>query len=561
MKRLVSAVACFALLFASLPPLPAQVVVSYGGQSNALDFNYGGQGSTAPALQVWSGSTGTGSYAITLQYGQVATSSGTVIKPFSTGAIFPSITVGSGTNLETVTPTAASCSTPAVLQTCTVTATFTYSHGNGDIVRSGDGGLQEALNYRWGNGGGTVIVDAKFAQAIGATANGSTSLGALNTALTAATVVPYTAIADFTGPTPAYWYPQPSATTILPLPTTLTTTTALASAIPAGSYGTGTYFMCASYVDFMGQEGPCSATFSQAGLASGSFIFTPPAASTGAVGYTLYISLTSGTYALAYKVPLTSTVCTLTTLENVTPACAVTNSTYGQTGATATVTAITVNTSPILLNKTVISTTAVTHGTPNGRTAYGYAPGSGIGLAGVEGATFPFTIGAAAGTTVPSAIGTLNIKPGFFNVPGRKVRVCGYGTMSGASTATVLEMSLQYDSFGQNTAGLPVTVADNQATPTSAVSGTLVNVTFCTDLVTTVAGAGATAGSLMNIGGQACWGVTSAGVQPTCSPTSTTAAVGSLNLASEGRLHVVYTHTTGTDGAGMVLNGLTLETL
>ncbi len=520
----------------------------FGGEIRAVNYAYGIAPNT-PALQVdlAGGPSPTGTATLTVAYGSVTLTDGVVITPL---AITAPIIVGTGANQETVTPTAVSCTTPQVYQSCSFTASFTYQHGTGDRVASGTVGLQEALNYAFGKGGGEAVVDYFY-----------TALGGTNALITAATPYAKVSIKDERLGPPQYWVPQAAATTILPLPTTLTALTAVPSATPAGSYGTGTYFMCVAYVDVMGQEGPCSATFSQAGLATGSFIFSPPAASTGAVGYTIYISLTSGSYALAYKVPLTSTVCTLTTVETTTPACQVTNTTYGQTGATATVTAITVNTSPILLNKTVISTTVITHGTPNGRTSYAYAPGSAVGLSGVTGATFPFTIGAAAATTVPSAMGTINIPPGYMNFVGRKIRVCGYGTMSGASTATVLEASLQWDSFGQNTAGLPVTVADNQATATSAVSGTLVNVTFCNDLVTTVAGSGATAGSLMNIGGYACWGVTSAGVQPTCSPTSTTAAVGSLNLASEARLHVVYTHVTGTDGAGIVLNGLTIEGL
>ena len=127
--------------------------------------------------------------------------------------------------------------------------------------------------------------------------------------------------------------------------------------------------------------------------------------------------------------------------------------------------------------------------------------------------------------------------------------------------ATIEGISLQWDSFGQNTAGLPVKVADMTATPTSANSGSVLNVSFCTNLVTTVAGAGATAGTILPYAGQSTWGVTSAGVQPTSAPLDTTAAVGSLNLASEARLHVVYTHTTGTDGAGFTLNGITIESL
>ena len=527
----------------------AQNRTSFAGVKNTADYAYGWQAGIS-GLQIGnmtSVSTAGQSATYTVTVGNVVAGDGTTFAPLSTVA---PVTIVNGSGVDTATPSAVSCSTPAIIYSCSFTATFTYSHGNGDIVRSGTYGLQETLNLISSQGGGRAAIDWRWTQS-----------GGTNTLITAATVMPYAVIEDNRTFTPTFWYPQAGATTILALPTTLTAVTALPSATPVGGYGTGTYHLCIAYVDLMGQEGPCSADFSEAGLATGSFIFSAPAASTGAVGYTIYISLTGGTYTLAYKVPLTSTICTLTALETTTPACAVANTTYGQSGATATVTAITVNTSPILLNKTVISTTAITHGTPNGRTTYVYAPGSGLALSGITGATFPFTIGAAAGSTVPSALGTINIPPGYMNAVGKKIRVCGYGTTASTSAATVLEMSLQWDSFGQNTAGLPVTVADNQATAISAFSGTLVNVSFCDTLVTTVAGAGATAGSLMQVGGYACWGVTSAGVQPTCSPTSTTAAVGSLNLASEARLHVVYTHVTGTDGAGFTLNGVTVEGL
>jgi hypothetical protein len=39
------------------------------------------------------------------------------------------------------------------------------------------------------------------------------------------------------------------------------------------------------------------------------------------------------------------------------------------------------------------------------------------------------------------------------------------------------------------------------------------------------------------------------------------AAVASLNLAGEARIHVVYLHTTGTDGAGVQLQNLTIKEL
>lgn len=531
------------------PPLAwGQAVPStFAGTARALNFAYGVVANT-PGLTVEAGSTAGGSYALTLANGTFTTVDGLIIAPVS---ITTPITVGFGANQETVTPSAVSCATPQVIDTCLVTATFTYAHSTGDIVRSGTVGLQEALNYSSGKGGGVVGLD-----------QGWTKQGGTNALIVAAIVMPYTAIEDHRQFTPTIWYPQAAATTILAVPTTLTSTTMATQTVPAGSYTTGNYIGAVACVDLMGQEGPMSATSGNiAGSASGSWLFTAPAASTGCVGYTIYISLVSGTYTLMYKVPLTSAICTLTTLENVTPACAIANTTYGQVAANATVTALTVNTSPTGLGKTVISTTAITHGTPNGRTTYVYSPGSGLALSGITGASFPYTIGAAAATGIPSVVGTVNIPPGYMNAVGRKIRVCGYGTMSGASTATVVDINLQWDSFGQNTAGLPVVVADLETTPASAFATTVVNVSFCQTLVTTVAGAGATAGTILPQAGILAVGNTSTGISGSAGSNGTTAAVASLNLASEARLHVVYNHTTGTDGAGLILNGLTVEGL
>ena len=533
-------------------PLAAQNRTAFGGVRNAIDYAYGVSrpgGASGPAALVIDNANPipSGSQTVTVSFGVTTAGDGTVFAPLS---LLAPVSVGAGTDIETVTPTAVSCSSPQVYDSCTFTATFANAHGRGEPVASASYGLQEALDVSWAGGGGVISIDQPWKSA-----------GGTNATIQAAVIAPFTTIADNRqGPT-TYWYPQPAATAILSLPTILSAATAVPSATPAGGFGTGTYYLCVAYVDIMGQEGPCSPSFSEAGVATGSFIFSPPAASTGAVGYTIYISLTSGTYTLAYKVPLTSAVCALTALETTTAACAVANATYGQTGATATVTAITVNTSPILLNETVISTAAISHGTPNGRMTYVYAPGNGVGLAGVEGASFPFTIGAAASTGIPSDVGTINIPPGYMNAVGRKIRVCGFGTFSGASTATVIDINLQWDSFGQNTAGLPVTVASMTATPAAAFAASIVNVSFCQVLTTTVAGAGATAGTILPGAGVMNVGNTVTGISAAGGTNATAAAVGSLNLASEARLHVVYNHTTGTDGSGMILNSLTIEAL
>ena len=130
----------------------AQVPSKFGPNYNSQNFNFGN--GPAPALQVLSASGTSGSYTITLAYGNTHTVDGLTFTPVATTV---PITIGAGASQETVTPSAVSCSTPASYGTCTLTATFTYAHANGDQVRSGDSGLQEAINYTAANGGGKVF--------------------------------------------------------------------------------------------------------------------------------------------------------------------------------------------------------------------------------------------------------------------------------------------------------------------------------------------------------------------------------------------------------------------
>ena len=392
--------------------------------------------------------------------------------------------------------------------------------------------------------------------------------GATSAMIVATTVQPGVAIEDTRAYAEQWWTPSNGASTVLGTPTTLSAVTALPSATPVGAFGTGTYHMCIAYVDIMGQEGTCSADFSQAGLATGSFIFSPPAASTGAVGYTIYIGLTGGGVTnLDYKVPLVTQptvvgaypagngVCTLTTVETVTPACAVTNTTYGTVGSTATVTAITVNTSPINPETTIISTTSVYVPNPGGRTTYTYAPGSHVGTPGLVADELTFPIGAATGTTVPTVIGTMNLPPGFMNYVGRTLEVCGVAYGAGASTATIVNLQFQWDAFGQNTAGAGVKIGDMNLTMTGGL-----HYSFCEDFQTTVAAATATGGSIIANGGYLAGSAASQGVSGAGANIGT-AAVASLNLAEDARINIIYLHVTGTDGAGVTLQSLTAKVL
>jgi len=534
----------------------AQNVTTFNGINKATSFAYG-YGSV-PALTVGlpGGTAGT-SYALTLNYGQITTPAGIVFNPLSVTA---PISVGVGTSFETVTPTAVSCSTPLIYQTCTVTATFTYAHGTGDVVRSGTFGLQEALNYST-TGGGQAGIDSSW-----------TALGGTSAIITAAVPWPDTTIVDTRAGATVYWNPQGGAT-VMTTPTTLTSSTVTAATTPAGTFANSAYTVGVACVDAMGQEGPVSTGYAITPSAgSSSLTFVAPTNCVGAVGYTIYSTLASASYPLAYEIPLVTQptaiganpvsngYCTLTTIETITPACAVTNTTYNQAASNAVVTAIPVNTSPIAPQASTVSTTSVYVPNPNGRTTYSYVPSSRMSLPGVTSGNLAFPISAADATTVPSVLGTLNISPQFMNYPGRTIEICGKATTS-ASTATVVAISFQWDAFGQNTAGKGVVIGNLAVTPATAFATTQVD-TFCDDFETTVASASATGGSINTVGGYLnTSGVSAAAAGQAAGSDATVGAVGSLNLADPARINVIYTHTTGTDGTALTLQDLTVKVI
>lgn len=573
------AMLCSAILIATAVPLPSHAQAGSGSYAagrrwaNWYAFGY----ERVPGGHITSGNSSTGSQTITVCFAQVALPDGRTVNVLGgrAGVAAVPITIDPQNSAvtETVTPTAVSLIAPPngenanqAFQCANITASFTFTHGpslNSKQVISGDAGLQEALNDAETNGGGLVVIDGSW--------QGTQAL------LTAATPYANVSIEDLRSGVPQFWNPQGGATT-LAAPTTLTATTVgfglNGANTTGGTYvGANTYFACVAYVDIFGQEGPCSATFSALTAGTGStnqIGFAAPAASTGAVGYTIYISLTSGSYNLSYKVPLVTqptvigsypaanAVCTLTTIEKVTPACAVTNATYNQTGVTAQVSALTVNTSPITPQVTVISTTSVYVPNAGGRTTYAYAPGSHIGAMGV---TVPsalvFTIGAAAGTTVPDVVGTVDVAPGAMNVVGKTLEICGEATTT-ASTATIIDIQFQWDSIGQNTAGKGVLIGDVTATPSAAIA-TTGHAAFCQDFQTTVASASATGGSINHVNSYgAAGGLTLLGTGA-FSDALAPGAVGSLNLADDARINVIYLHTTGTDGAGWTLQNLTAK--
>lgn len=551
-KKLFSMLAAYALIVASFMPIAkaqqgASNLSYVAGVRVATNYAYG-FGQVAGA-HIVVGNSATGTQTVTACPAQRALPDGRVVNLFaiSTPVTFD---LGNATS-ETVTPTSVSIVSPAGLtaeadQNCaTISGTFNFAHAPSQFpqqVRSGTFGLQEAINDA-ASTGGVVVVDNTWGG---------------NDGLIAA-AIPYAGVtvADYTGQV-QYWNAQMTASTFLAVPTTLTALTALPSTTPAGSYGTGTYHLCIAYVDVAGQEGACSADFSEAGLASGSFIFSPPAASTGAVGYTIYISLTGGTYSLSYQVPLTSSVCTLTRVETTTPACAVANTTYNQVGATATVTAITVNTSPVGMQLGGVSGTLLT-GNPNGRTTYGYVASSHVGANSTPTVNLPFTAG-GIGSATPIAIGTVNFPAAILNQVGKRIRVCGHFTNTDVNSS-IQNVNIYWDAAGSNIAGSPVKIGSLQSTQTGTAAAYQGN--FCEEFTTSVSGSGVTAGSIQPGYANFQYFLTGTPAVLGVGGDTNTAAIASLNLAAgagfASRLSVVHTNTTGNNTPQLV--SLTIEVL
>lgn len=154
---IVTAIACLmtASAFGQLNlTTPVTNCTSYeAGTYNALGYIWQGA--------VLSGSSTSGTFTISLYNSAFTTCDGRRFAPFGNTTL-PAITIGSGANIETVTPSSATgCSTvntnAANYGVCMLTATFSNAHGRGDLIMSGDFGIQEAINDAGNNGGGPVF--------------------------------------------------------------------------------------------------------------------------------------------------------------------------------------------------------------------------------------------------------------------------------------------------------------------------------------------------------------------------------------------------------------------
>jgi hypothetical protein len=570
MKRFTKVIVLFAIygmLAAQVPTVALAQQTSppnngsrIAGRFTADSYAYG-ISPVVPGFRLVTGNVATGSQTVTINAGALTLPDGRLVYPFSINA---PVIFDVGANAETLTPSAVSGCTSAgqYTQTCSITATFVNLHSAGALLASGTAGLQEAIYDAYLTGGGLVQVGSYWA----------TQLGGTTAMLNAAIPYPNVAIEDVRANAVQYWNTNPSTLTAIGTPIALTSQAACdathqfcSDANVVGTWAnTGALFGCVAYVDIMGNEGACSptsTTFNNTNLKAIDVL--APAASTGAVGYTIYLSLSGGTYALAYQVPITSSICTLTTLETVTPACAVANATYGQSASTfgantlfkggAQIAATVVNTAPHFAGG--LSTATSYAAAVTAHTTFGYTPGTKIATQGIQASYGPFAAVATTATTIPGALGAINLPAGFMNYIGKSIRVSGKIAFTNAATSSQ-QLGLFWDAALSDAATVPVVVCNFNTTETGTAAA--FNISFSCILTTNSTGTtGTMSANGVMVGNLAA--PTTAGITYT-TPDIAIAASATVNLTVPARLAVIEIPTGATPTA-FTLQTLNLEVL
>ncbi len=460
-----------------------------------------------------------------------------------------------GANTETVTPTAVTLPT---LQTgvstispynCSFTATFANSHLNpGFGVSAGDGGLEAAINYAIAKGIGVVTVEQ--------------SSYITNAMLTAALVYPTVQIEDLRATQLQYWNPQPSTLSVISAPvprvasasggtaTGCTGTTTVCDGTAVGTWTNAAQYVCVTYVDIMGGESACSTTAHYTSAGSLAINFVAPAASTGAVGWRAYIGLAYLT--TAYQIPITAANCTLTTLETTLPACAVTNTLYGQVGSNGIFPTPTVHTSLVPQSGGVA---AAYNPNPISHQSFAYAP-TVHPYPGFEQSynSFPATVALTAGQL--GVLGSFTLPPAELNYLGQTIVIRGKvaGTMTTGGSAFEIDASI--GDITDFTTGTPNVACKELVTATVAAAANSIN--FECRLNTNAIG---TTGSLMP-SGHLEWNVTagSATTGNTATAEESTAAL-TADVLDPDTIFIVFKQTSAAETAGMQLLDLHVDVL
>lgn len=517
MKNKILSGAILALMFLCVYPAMAQTsqpaFTRVDGEYIASRYQWAyGAIKTTNAVPVGAGT-------IIINAPSVTLNDGSTLFPFS---ILAPLTIDQGSPIsETVLPTAVSgCSSNAPNATCAVTATFVNAHGPSAVVTSGTFGLQEAILDAAGfNGaglnaanGGIVVVDKSWPGTTTQIAGTAAGAGAGASPQGNAIVMPDVVIADKRNSIVRYWNPTPTGAVQAKItaPTTAAACTLTiqmcsdANVAGSASWATAIYgaFTC---VDIMGNESAASlTTVTFVPVASKAIDMPMPAATTGAgcVGVVPYLSLANGTYAQAYQLPVTSALCTLTTLETVTPACANANSTYGQAASTfgasglfaggMQFTGYPVTTSPHFpalgsLAMTAASMTPIS----NNSVTYAYAPGNRVGACGSSSANvINYAAAPSTATTIPNAVATWTIPAGCFNYVGAEFNVSGKFTFTDGGDTTT-QIVVYWDAPLSDTTTVPTVLCNMNVVATGA--GAAQNATYNCTIKTATAGTTGTA--------------------------------------------------------------------
>lgn len=521
------------LVIGLMAPLShAQNRTRFAGRYNAIDYAYGIAPGIAP-LQVAQGNAATGTASITLVVACTTAGDGTSVCPLATNA---PILVGVGSTQDTVTPTALSnCSyQSAAYASCTVTGSFTFTHGTGEQVTSGSYGLQEAINLANTGSGGIATVDKVWAGFGGTTAKITAAAGFSNVAI------------EDTRAGDTFWSLQPSTLTSLAVPATLAAGTVVFAAAPVGTWANSAYYFCVTYVDALGGEGPCSLTYNQTPTLNYSVTITAPAASTGAVGWRFYAG---ASYNAAYLMPIDSTHCALTTLESVMPACAM-GSNGGWIAPPATTTSLRPN-ATVTTGALASPTVNIAATQPQGHTTFAYAPNGNLLPQPFQTNYGPFPQFGSTTSGQIDYLGSINLPAGFLNTIGRTVLLKGKLVLGTTNTAAIPTLGVLVSWVGGTTAGVGVTTC---SFITAATGSTVAyNGEFECTLTTNAVGATAI-GSVMT-GGSVMYQVqtgAAAGLGPNIDIQN--AAVGSLGLFAQDTINIVYTSTTNTTATAQLMD-------
>lgn len=479
-------------------------------QVSALDF--------AQWTSVVQADAASGSVTVTVAPCVFTSASGLSFNPFSTST---PITFQDGASLETVTPSAVGAITPASNvpggQQCTLTLSNTFAHKKLVKVTSGDGGVSEAAVKQ--KGGFIRLVPGWGSD----TAIASIPVTAFNVVLV-----------DETATAPRYYSIMPSTLTALATPATrsaVADATQVISGTATGTWPNSAEFVCVTYVDRMGGESPCSATFNFTATLNKALNFAAPAASTGAVGWRAYAGITS--LSTAYQLPISSTTCVLSSLTPY-PTCAM-----GAAGVFPTPTTTTALAPGYVVN--------VYRPNPQSHTTFGYQAQSNAPkfLCGNVQSDFGPFIASSGGTTGQvEVLGTVPLPSGCLNSIFKTIRVSGKITMTaGASETPVLKVMLG-PSF---TTGTPTAICS--LSHTTALSAAVYNAKFSCTITTNAIGA---SGTLMPDGELLVQLGAGTTIGNMAVDTGTAAITNKLDTVNN--IYVVYTPTSGTNTAAQLVS-------